>query len=313
MITFSISGQVLNVSSPVIVAETKKYITASFTFSPDWASITEKVLHYENGAETYSKAISNDALTNEDNFQLSEGLWKFYMHGVNENGTCITTTSVFLTVKAFGSFDGELYPDAPQHVVDQLLLLIHKEGDGTLFLANDGTYKGVTVSSEVVAQAVSDYLEDHPVQGGSWGSITGDIEDQEDLIDIIQNVIRDIPTKLEELTEDSTHQLVTEAEKNSWNAKPTSTEVSDAIEGAVDGLVSKSYVDDALAEKANTNDIPTKLSDLRDDMSHRTVTDAEKLSWSNKLDPSSVSSLASQTYVDNAIQTAIGNAIGGVY
>lgn len=64
-----------------------------------------------------------------------------------------------------------------------------------------------------------------------WGEITGDIETQTDLINIIPIAtsdltndsgfitIDDVPTALSELTDDSTHRLVTDTEKGTWNGK----------------------------------------------------------------------------------------------
>lgn len=77
------------------------------------------------------------------------------------------------------------------------------------------------------------------------------------LIDAIK-----VPTKLNELAEDSTHRTVTDTEKNTWNNK------SD---------FSGSYTD-----LSNKPTIPTKLSELAADTTHRVVTDAEKTAWNAK-------------------------------
>ena len=50
----------------------------------------------------------------------------------------------------------------------------------------------------------------------------------------------------------------------------------------------KTQVDTALSGKANTSDIPTALSDLTADSTHRLVTDTEKSSWSGKADQTTV-------------------------
>lgn len=59
----------------------------------------------------------------------------------------------------------------------------------------------------------------------------------------------EIKTKLSEMTDDSTHRLVTDTEKSTWNGK------------------------------ASKSDIKTSLSQLTSDSTHRTVTDAEKKRW----------------------------------
>lgn len=65
-------------------------------------------------------------------------------------------------------------------------------------------------------------------------------------------------TVLADLTDDSTHRLVTDTEKTTWSAK------------------------------ADTSDIPTDLADLTDDSTHRLVTDTEKTSWNAKADSTDI-------------------------
>ena len=76
--------------------------------------------------------------------------------------------------------------------------------------------------------------------------------------------VNDIPTTLSELTEDTTHRLVTDTEKSTWNNK------SD---------FSGSYND--LTDKPT---IPTTLAELSEDSTHRLVTDNEKETWNAKSD-----------------------------
>ena len=72
----------------------------------------------------------------------------------------------------------------------------------------------------------------------------------------------DVPDELADLTGDSTHRLVTDTEKNTWNNK------SD---------FSGSYTD-----LTNKPTIPDELADLSDDSTHRLVTDTEKSTWNSK-------------------------------
>lgn len=88
-----------------------------------------------------------------------------------------------------------------------------------------------------------------------------------------------IPTQLSELTQDSEHNLVTQTEKNLWNAKSNFSGKYEDLEGlptipSVDGLASTGYVDDAVKDKVDkdgskvlstndyTNDDKTKLSSI---------------------------------------------------
>lgn len=79
----------------------------------------------------------------------------------------------------------------------------------------------------------------------------------------IDNMITDIvvPTRLSQLTDDTTHRLVTDTEKQNWNNK------SD-FNGSYNSLTNKPT-------------IPSKLSQLTDDSTHRLVTDEEKQKWNS--------------------------------
>lgn len=79
--------------------------------------------------------------------------------------------------------------------------------------------------------------------------------------EVIRNLI---PTDLSELNQDSTHRLVTDSEKQTWNNK------SD-FDGDYYSLTSKPT-------------IPTRLSQLLEDSHHRVVTDNEISTWNNKMD-----------------------------
>lgn len=71
-----------------------------------------------------------------------------------------------------------------------------------------------------------------------------------------------IPSALSDLTDDSTHRVVTDTEKTTWNNK------SD---------FSGDYTD-----LTNKPTIPDELADLSDDSTHRLVTDTEKTTWNGK-------------------------------
>ena len=173
-----------------------------------------------------------------------------------------------------------------------------------------------------------------------------------------------VPTKLSDLTEDTTHRVVTDAEKASWNAKSNfSGDYNDLINKPIiagtDGLASTDYVDNkfasidfpvdsvngktgavaltasdvgavtmsdvnaAISGKADASEIPTALSDLAADDTHRTVTDAEKATWNaksnfsgdyndltNKPTIPSIAGLATTTYVDDAVSTKVDKVSG---
>lgn len=93
-----------------------------------------------------------------------------------------------------------------------------------------------------------------------------------------------IPDELADLTDDSTHRLVTDTEKSTWNAKQSALTFDDVPTDGSNNPVKSNGIYDALATKANTSDVPTALADLSDDSTHRVVTDTEKTTWNAKSD-----------------------------
>ena len=79
----------------------------------------------------------------------------------------------------------------------------------------------------------------------------------------------DIPTSLADLSADSTHRLVSDSEKSTWNGKQ-------------DAIVFNSTYNASSNKAATMNDIPDELADLTADSTHRLVTDTEKNTWNNK-------------------------------
>jgi hypothetical protein len=91
----------------------------------------------------------------------------------------------------------------------------------------------------------------------------------------------DIPTTLASLSDDTTHRLVSDTEKNTWNGK------------------------------ANTSDIPTALSGLSDDSTHRLVTDTEKGTWNGKAN--TATSLSGYGITDAYTKTQVDTSLNDVY
>lgn len=119
-----------------------------------------------------------------------------------------------------------------------------------------------------------------------------------------------IPSKLSELTDDSTHRLVTDAQRKAWDDKVdkvtgkglSTNDYTDKdkaqileIKAKIDGFNQYAQEINAKADQALTNnaeldnkkadrtEIKTKLSEMIDDSTHRTVTDSEKSAWNGKL------------------------------
>lgn len=161
---------------------------------------------------------------------------------------------------------------------------------------------------------------------------------------------KDLKTKLSEMTEDETHRTVMDTEKTSWdnkvgkgddvsdnivvynectddvcnaNTKKTVSEALNYINQSWQDSTAQLYnlyvdvqgeVSGLKTSKADTVDIKTKLSEMTSDATHRTVTDAEKTTWNNKVDKVSGKGLSTNDFttayknkLNNLSSTATGN------
>lgn len=103
-----------------------------------------------------------------------------------------------------------------------------------------------------------------------------------------------IPDSLSDLNDDSTHRLVTDAEKQIWNSKSdfsgSYNDLEDKPSIPAEQVNSDWSATSGKARILNKPSIPSNLSDLNDDSTHRLVTDTEKSTWNNK--QNSISDLA---------------------
>ena len=80
---------------------------------------------------------------------------------------------------------------------------------------------------------------------------------------------------------------VTSTEKNTWDSKADTDDIPTRLSELSDDAAHRLVTDTekiAWNGKANASDIPTSLSDLSSDATHRSVSDTEKNTWNNKAD-----------------------------
>lgn len=124
MITFTVTGQALKLSAPVVAADTLNYLTARFVFqTADWDG-TVKIAHFSNGTESAEVELTDDEIRAEDGLNLTEGYWQVSLTGHDTDGgemtRRITTNIVTLPVVPSGVEDGEPLPSLPS-VGEQIL------------------------------------------------------------------------------------------------------------------------------------------------------------------------------------------------
>ena len=170
--------------------------------------------------------------------------------------------------------DVSVFPDAPNYAT-----IGGSDGNGETILytaKTSNSLSGCTRGIEGTAQT----WDSGEIISRNWtakdhGVLIANLKALEQLLTNVQD---GIPTKLADLTADATHRLVTDTEKYRWNSKSNFSGAYDDLTGKPD-LFSGDYND--LTGKPT---IPTRLSQLSGDATHRVVTDAEKSTWNNKSD-----------------------------
>lgn len=183
MINAFIKGQSLKVVAPVIVADSIKYLEAKFHFqTSDWDGAS-KWAHFSKGDITYDVHLNHDdAITNEDNLNLSAGKWTVYLHGTNEDGTRITTEQVSVEVKESGVLDGEPFPDVPVSALENLDARVHALEQGT----SGGVPSNVELTTNRVQVVDENSDHEHYPTAKAVFDVVGNIEDALDGIIAIQ-------------------------------------------------------------------------------------------------------------------------------
>lgn len=126
----------------------------------------------------------------------------------------------------------------------------------------------------------------------------------------------ELPTKLSQLTGDSTHRLVTDAEKTKVQAIPANPKYTDTIPDLtpyakttdIPDLTPYAKTADLpdLTPYAKETDVPTNLSELQSDTSHRTVSDAQINKWDKKVDAVAGKGLSTNDLTDELLQKLNG-------
>lgn len=170
--------------------------------------------------------------------------------------------------------DVSVFPDAPNYAT-----IAGNDGDGEtiLYTAKTGSaLSGCTRGVEGTAKR----WDSGEIISRNWTAKDHNVLIQNliALDQLLTNVQDGIPTKLADLTEDTTHRLVTDTEKSTWNSKSNFSGAYDDLTGKPE-LFSGNYSD--LQGKPT---IPTQLSQLSGDATHRVVTDVEKSTWNSKSD-----------------------------
>ena len=82
MIDFYITQQSIRFATPVIAANSFKYLEARFFFSGDWEG-TSKWAHFRQGDTVFDLNLADDRITAEMGLNLSLGQWEVFVTGTD--------------------------------------------------------------------------------------------------------------------------------------------------------------------------------------------------------------------------------------
>lgn len=168
--------------------------------------------------------------------------------------------------------DVSAFPDAPNYAT-----IGGNDGDGETILYTAKTSSSLSGCTRGIEGTAKSW-DSGEIISRNWTAKDHNvlIANLKALEQLLTNVQDGIPTKLADLTADANHRLVTDTEKSRWNRKSNFSGAYDDLTGKPD-LFSGDYND--LTGKPT---IPTRLSQLSGDATHRVVTDAEKSTWNGK-------------------------------
>lgn len=249
------------------------------------------------------------------NYYTAKGLpGKYNAKDVNVDGENITfswelkpdifdaneDTSIYFAVEAKNKDKVEAFRTCPATGKAKETIDTDKEIEETYadvildLISRVDTLEKEPISEEQIEKSVKSYLEKNPIEETdptvpAWAKEEEKPTYTAEEVGALPNTTV-IPSKLSELTADDEHETVTKEEKQAWNAKSDFSGEYRDLRGKPElaewALQSEkpTYTASEVGALPDTTEIPKNLSDLQDDVAHRTVTDTEKQNWNNKSD-----------------------------
>lgn len=175
------------------------------------------------------------------------------------------------------NWDGHSHLEVEQFIKETFSTKVNAEQGKGLSTEDFSTAEKAKLAS-IASGAQANVIEDVRVNGSSM-AVAGNA------VDI------PVPAALEELPGDEHHRLVSDDEKAAWNAKydkpaggiPKS-DLAQAVQTSLGKADTAIQEHQDISNLATKEEIPVSVSELTEDSTHRTVTDAEKTTWTAKQD-----------------------------
>lgn len=172
MLTGIIRGQRLMLRTPIVVADSINYLTAKFTFDPDWTGRTVTA-YFVCGDKAITAELTDGEITAAQGINLTAGRWELKLSGIKGDSR-VTAGPVQFDVLPFGATEGEL-PDISLTQYEQLLAKIGDMDElttadkNTLVAAiNEAAQSGGSGGGELPAGGTPGQVLTRTANGSAW-------------------------------------------------------------------------------------------------------------------------------------------------
>ena len=172
MLTGIIRGQRLMLRTPIVVADSINYLTAKFTFDPDWTGRTVTA-YFVCGDKAITAELTDGEITAAQGINLTAGRWELKLSGIKGDSR-VTAGPVQFDVLPFGATEGE----PPDISLTQYEKLLAKIGDmdeltttdkDTLVAAiNEAAQSGGSGGGELPAGGTPGQVLTWTANGSAW-------------------------------------------------------------------------------------------------------------------------------------------------
>lgn len=172
MLTGIIRGQRLMLRTPIVVADSINYLTAKFTFDPDWTGRTVTA-YFVCGDKAITAELTDGEITAAQGINLTAGRWELKLSGIKGDSR-VTAGPVQFDVLPFGATEGEL-PDISLTQYEKLLAkigdmdeLTTTDKDTLVAAINEAAQSGGSGGGELPAGGTPGQVLTRTANGSEW-------------------------------------------------------------------------------------------------------------------------------------------------
>lgn len=158
--------------TPIVVADSINYLTAKFTFDPDWTGRTVTA-YFVCGDKAITAELTDGEITAAQGINLTAGRWELKLSGIKGDSR-VTAGPVQFDVLPFGATEGEL-PDISLTQYEKLLAkigdmdeLTTTDKDTLVAAINEAAQSGGSGGGELPAGGTPGQVLTWTANGSAW-------------------------------------------------------------------------------------------------------------------------------------------------